>query len=107
MKLLKKFGVSILTATMLTVSAFGFSSNAYAATSCKKIIKPKKFDEMIDLSRKLSSSIPHVRVDFYIINGKVYFGELTFFDSAGLEKFTPEKYDEILGSYIDLNKIQK
>ena len=40
MKLLKKFGVSILTATMLTVSAFGFSSNAYAATSCKKIIKP-------------------------------------------------------------------
>ena len=40
MKLLKKFGVSILTTTMLTVSAFGFSSNAYAATSCKKIIKP-------------------------------------------------------------------
>ena len=40
MKLLKKFGVSILTATMLTVSAFGFSSNANAATSCKKIIKP-------------------------------------------------------------------
>ena len=75
--------------------------------SDKKIIKPKKFDEMIDLSRKLSSSIPHVRVDFYILNGKVYFGELTFFDSAGLEKFTPEKYDEILGSYIDLNKIQK
>ena len=72
-----------------------------------KLIKPKKFDEMIDLSRKLSSSIPHVRGDFYIINGKVYFGELTFFDSAGLEKFTPEKYDEILGSYIDLNKIQK
>lgn len=73
----------------------------------KKLEKPKKFDEMIKLARKLSYGIPHVRVDFYIINGKVYFGELTFFDSAGLEKFEPEKYDEILGSYIDLNKIKK
>ena len=73
----------------------------------KKLEKPKKFDEMIKLARKLSYGIPHVRVYFYIINGKVYFGELTFFDSAGLEKFEPEKYDEILGSYIDLNKIKK
>lgn len=73
----------------------------------KKLEKPKKFDEMIKLARKLSYGIPHVRVDFYIINGKVYFGELTFFDTAGLEKFEPEKYDEILGSYIDLNKIKK
>ena len=40
MNLLKKLGVSLLTATILTVSAFGFSSNAYAATSCKKVIKP-------------------------------------------------------------------
>ena len=41
MNLLKKLGVSILTAAMLTVSAFGISSsNSYAATSCKKVIKP-------------------------------------------------------------------
>ena len=72
----------------------------------KKIKKPKQFSEMIELAEKLSKDIPHVRVDFYIINDQVYFGEMTFFDSAGLDKFTPEKYDEILGSYIDLKQIK-
>ncbi|MBE6139443.1 MAG: glycosyl transferase [Firmicutes bacterium] len=72
----------------------------------KKIKKPKQFDEMVDLAEKLSKNIPHVRVDFYIINDQIYFGEMTFFDAAGLDKFTPDKYDEILGSYIDLKKIK-
>lgn len=66
--------------------------------------KPNQLQEMIDLCKILSKNIPHVRVDFYIIDNKLYFGELTFFDSAGMAKFTPEKYDEILGSYIDLSK---
>lgn len=70
-----------------------------------KMKKPKQFNEMKKLAKILSENIPHVRVDFYIIKDKVYFGELTFFDAAGMAKFTPEKYDEILGSYIDLNKI--
>lgn len=73
----------------------------------KKVKKPKQFDEMVELSKKLSVGIPHVRVDFYLINGKIYFGELTFFDSAGLEKFNPEKYDRILGDYLDLKNLNK
>lgn len=44
-----------------------------------EIKKPSSFDEMIILSEKLSTNIPHVRVDFYDVNGKVYFGELTFY----------------------------
>lgn len=71
----------------------------------KEIKKPKQFEEMIELARKLSKNIPHVRVDFYIINEKIYFGELTFFDAAGLDNFNPEEYDTILGNYIDLSKI--
>lgn len=74
----------------------------------KKITKPKGFDKMVELAKKLSGSIPHVRVDFYDINGKVYFGELTFYHFSGFEKFEPEEYDEIFGKWIKLPlKIQK
>lgn len=47
-------------------------------------------------------------MDFYDINGKVYFGELTFYHFSGFEKFEPEEYDEIFGKWIKLPlKIQK
>lgn len=68
----------------------------------KAIKKPKGFEEMIELSRVLSKGIPHVRVDFYDINGKVYFGEMTFFHFSGWEKFEPEKYDQIFGSWLQV-----
>lgn len=69
-------------------------------------IKPRKFKEMKELSRKLSKGIPHVRVDFYEINEKIYFGELTFFDSAGLEPYEPDDFDKELGKYIDIRNIK-
>lgn len=72
----------------------------------QEIEKPKQFEEMKKLCKILSKDMPHVRLDFYIINEKVYFGEYTFFDSAGLDRFEPEKYDEIFGQYIDLEKIK-
>lgn len=72
--------------------------------SGKKINKPPGFDIMISLARKLSEGIPHVRVDFYDINGKIYFGELTFYHLSGFEKFEPEEYDNIFGSWLELPK---
>ena len=66
--------------------------------------KPDAFDEMRELSAKLSSEMTQVRVDLYEVNGKVFFGELTFFDSSGMEKFDPPEWDEIFGSWIDLPK---
>lgn len=72
--------------------------------SNKKISKPIGFEKMIELSKKLSSGIPHVRVDFYNVNGQIYFGELTFYHFSGFEKFEPEKYDEIFGSWLKLPK---
>lgn len=66
------------------------------------INKPKSFDKMVEISRILSKDIPFVRVDFYDVNGHLYFGELTFYPSSGLEKFFPEKYDYILGSWLTL-----
>lgn len=66
------------------------------------LLKPKGFDKMVELSRTLSNEIPFVRVDFYDIDGKIYFGELTFFPGNGMEEFTPKYYDELLGSWIEL-----
>lgn len=64
--------------------------------------KPVCFDEMKMLASKLSENIPHVRVDFYEVNGKVYFGELTFFHWTGLTPFVPKEWDYRFGSYIKL-----
>ena len=66
------------------------------------IIKPKNYNKMIELAESLSKDIPFLRVDFYEVNGKIYFGELTFFPGAGFEEFTPESYDELFGSWIEL-----
>ena len=59
---------------------------------------------MKSLAEKLSKGLPHVRVDFYNINGKIYFGEFTFFSLGGWAAFKPEKYDYLLGSYLQLPK---
>lgn len=74
----------------------------YKNSKTKKIEKPDNFQEMIEVSAVLSKDLPHVRVDFYNINGQIYFGEMTFYHFSGFEKFNPEKYDEILGDWITL-----
>ena len=74
--------------------------------SKENIKKKKNYELMIQLAEKLSKKIPFVRVDFYEINGKVYFGELTFFPGSGFEEFAPEEYDEILGKMLDLSSIR-
>lgn len=63
---------------------------------------PANFDEMKRLAKVLSKDMPFIRVDFYEINGKVYFGELTFFPTSGMGGFKPEKWDYIFGSMIKL-----
>ena len=68
----------------------------------KDIPRPQNYELMLQLAEKLSHNIPFVRVDFYEINGRVYFGELTFYPGAGFEKFRPETYDKKLGSWINI-----
>ena len=69
------------------------------------IERPKQLEEMRRLAAQLSKGIPHVRVDFYDLNGKVYFGEMTFFDSSGFASFKPDEWDEKLGKLITLPEI--
>lgn len=67
------------------------------------IPKPNNLDEMMSLAKILAENLPFVRVDMYIINNKIYVGELTFYPSAGFSKFDPPEWDDILGSYFDIS----
>ena len=70
--------------------------------------RPIHFDRMKELASILSKGMPHVRVDFYIdSNNKLYVGEMTFFHSAGLGRFTPESAEQMMGDFIDLEKIKQ
>src|SRR5699024_3295976 len=71
----------------------------------KDIKKPKNFDLMCEIAGKLSEDFPHVRVDLYNINGKIYFGELTFYDTSGYQNFEPDEFDFILGNLFKVDKM--
>lgn len=60
--------------------------------------KPDNYDQMVEISKILSKGFPHMRVDLYNIKGKIYFGELTFYDGSGYFQFDPDEFDEILGA---------
>lgn len=65
-------------------------------------IKPKNYETMLELATILSENVPFLRVDFYEVDGKIYFGELTFYPGSGFSEFTPEEWNYSLGSWIQL-----
>ena len=71
-------------------------------TSESKIQKPKNFDEMVKISEKLANSFPFVRVDLYNINGKIYFGEMTFTPAKGTLKFDDDNADFEIGKWLSI-----
>ncbi len=68
--------------------------------------KPESYDEMVKIADKLSEGIPHVRVDLYQSDNKVYFGELTFYDGSGFDAIEPHEWALKFGSWIDLNTVK-
>ena len=64
--------------------------------------KPANYEKMIRLAEKLAKSLKFARIDFYEINGKIYFGEITFFPGSGMEEFSPIDWDYQLGGWINL-----
>ena len=64
--------------------------------------KPACFEEMKKLATTLSKGTPQLRVDFYEVDGNVYFGEMTFFHCSGFEKFHPDDWDKIFGEWVTL-----
>ena len=65
-------------------------------------IKPECFEEMKRLAAILSKGTPQLRVDFYEVDGKVYFGEMTFFHCSGFEDFHPAEWNRIFGDWVVL-----
>lgn len=70
----------------------------------KRIEKPVNYELMLVLASKLSQGHPFLRVDFYDVGDKVYFGELTFFPTNGIGGFDPQEWDYKLGQMINLPK---
>jgi hypothetical protein len=67
--------------------------------------KPEGYDEMIRIAKKLSAGFRHVRVDLYNIEGRIYFGEMTFFPGSGLMLIEPEEVDQLWGSWIPIDRV--
>lgn len=63
---------------------------------------PKNLKEMISLAEKLSMNEPFLRVDLFNVNGKIFFGELTFYPASGMLPWTPEEADKEIGIYLKL-----
>jgi len=68
--------------------------------------KPIRFNEMKNLASQLSQSIPQLRVDFYEVNGDIFFGELTFFQHSGFCPIEPKEWDVRMGDWINIDIIK-
>ena len=71
-------------------------------SSLNKIEKPECLDELLQCAHDLSEEFLHARIDFYIVNKKIIFGEITFTNDSGLRKITPKSFDFKIGSYLKL-----
>ena len=69
-----------------------------------EIKKPENYDLMVEYARILSKPFPHCRVDFYNVDGKIYFGEITFFHCAGYIIVEPEEFNLKMGSWVPMDK---
>lgn len=82
---------------------FGKSKSYKSISSDLK--KPSNLDEMTQLAEVLATDLPFVRVDFYSVNGRTFFGEMTFYPSDARKKFYPENYNKEIGGYMKLPKL--
>ena len=65
--------------------------------------KPNFLLELLKISSILSYGIPHLRVDFNCWNNRLYFSELTFFHNAAMNPFYPSEWNDMFGSWIDID----
>ncbi len=75
-----------------------------AVIEAKDIPIPKNFERMVKIAADLCKPFPHVRVDLYNIDGRIVFGEMTFYSAGGFVRVNSREMDEKIGSWIDLEK---
>lgn len=76
----------------------------YNIDQSKQYERPVKLNEMLQLAKKLSKDFPHVRVDFFYVEDKIFCGEMTFFHDAGVAKFKPAEFQLEMGTWLKLPK---
>lgn len=69
----------------------------------ESIKKPENFDKMLEFGSEIAKKFKYVRVDFYDVDGDLYFGEITLHHGAGFNKFSDKKYDEYYGNMLNLD----
>lgn len=69
--------------------------------------KPENFEELRDAAEKLSKAFPHARVDMYDQNGRIIFGEITFYSGSGYSSYEPEEFDYMMGEKFVLPQRNK
>lgn len=69
--------------------------------------KPQTLNLMYESAKTLSRGIPFVRVDFYDLNGRMYFGEMTFYPDSGFDSGILPEIDDLYGSMIDLKNLNE
>lgn len=82
-----------------------FHEPAIFPFSKEVIDRPENYELMKDLARKLAIGLPFVRIDFYNIHGKIYFGEITFFPTSGMGGFDPNEWDLRFGDMISIGDV--
>ena len=80
-------------------------SRGYSRNTSQLTEKPYQLEEMVRIGTVLAKDFPFVRVDFYIISGKVFFGEITFYPSSGFGRFHPDTWDKTFGDWINLPEL--
>lgn len=68
--------------------------------------KPFNFEKMVEYAEILSKPFRHCRVDFYDVDGQIYFGEMTFYHGSGCNHFEPKEWDERLGELINIEGLR-
>lgn len=79
-----------------------FTNDALNLSNDFNLERPKNIDRMFELASELSKGFPYVRVDFYNVNGKIYFGEFTFFDFSGFASPYTDEAQRVIGSWLTL-----
>lgn len=77
-------------------------SNSKCSNSKHPIAKPVTFEKMKEFACILAKNTKFVRIDFYEIERKLYFGEITFYPASGFGNFKPTEWNEKLGEMINL-----
>lgn len=76
--------------------------NPIASNGINPVPQPLLLDDMICICNKLSKNMKFVRIDMYVIDNRIYFGEITFYPASGMGLFNPDKWNEELGNLISL-----